>query len=163
MQDFGTTFSSVAYAFTHQPDQIYAIDKWPGSHGSFSSKCPALIRYDELNGFKWGFEVDPATEGCIEGTKLFLDSDQPRPPYAPAMNTETEVQRLGKSAVEIALDYVAAMIQHTICNIESKYPSNYINMLQKQYIISVPATWSNKTKSAIVQVSLPQGSDATIV
>lgn len=36
--------------------------------------------------------------------------------------------------------------------IESKYPRNYLDMLDKQYVLSVPAVWSDKAKNATLKV-----------
>jgi hypothetical protein len=153
LQDFGTTYSGVAYAFTTKPDQIYVISEWPGAKGITSPKCPTLIKYDSSDAFRWGYELDRTTKERIEGIKLLLDPDQPKPLYVPAVNTEAELKRLGKPAIVVATDYISAIFQHALRKIESKYPKDYLNMLDKQYVLSVPAVWSDKAADATLRVS----------
>ena len=118
-----------------------------------SPKCPTLIKYDTPNDFRWGFELNRTTKERIEGIKLLLDPDQPKPLYVPAINTEAELKRLGKPALAVASDFISAIFQHALRKIESKYPKSYLELLDKQYVLSVPAVWSDKAKDATLRVS----------
>ena len=163
LQDFGTTYSGVAYAFTTKPDQIYTINEWPGAKGRTAPKVPTLIKYDDPDNFRWGYELDRTTKERIEGIKLLLDPDQPKPLYVPAVNTEAQLKRLGKPAIEVATDYIGALYRYAMQKIEAKYPKSYLDMLDRRFILSVPAVWSDKAKDATLRVSLPilvQGSCA---
>lgn len=111
-----------------------------------------MIKYDTPDSFRWGFELDRTTKERIEGVKLLLDPDQPKPLYVPSVNTEAELKKLGKSAVAVATDYISAIFQHAMRKIESKYPKNYLDMLEKQYVLSVPAVWSEKAQDATLRV-----------
>lgn len=155
--DFGTTYSGVAYAFTTKPDQIYTINDWPGAKGRTSPKCPTLIKYNANDSYMWGFELDRTTGERIEGIKLLLDPDQPKPLYVPAINTEAELKRLGKPAVAVATDFIHAIFQHALRKIEAKYPKSYLEMLDKQYVLSVPAVWSDKAKDATLRAARNAG------
>ena len=119
-------------------------------------KCPTLIKYEGTNDFKWGFELDRVTQGRIEGVKLLLDPDQPKPIYAPCINSEAELKKLGKPAIDVASDYINAIFLYALRKIESKYPRNYLDMLDKQYVLSVPAVWSDKAKDATLKVGAKQ-------
>ena len=143
----------MAYAFTSKPDQIYTINDWPGARGRTSPKCPTLVKYEGSKDFKWGFELDRTTNERIEGIKLLLDPDQPLPLYVPAINTEAELKKLGKPAMDVASDYISAIFQHALAKIELKYPKSYLDMLDKQYVLSVPAVWSDRAKDATLRVS----------
>ncbi|KAL9114873.1 MAG: hypothetical protein Q9227_001116 [Pyrenula ochraceoflavens] len=155
--DFGTTYSGIAYAFTTQPDKIFTINEWPGATGKNSPKCPTLIKYDGSNKFKWGFELDRTTKERIEGIKLLLDPDQPKPLYVPALNTEAELKKLGKPAMAVASDFISAIFRHALDKISSKYPKTYLDMLDKEYVLSVPAVWSDKAKYATLRAARNAG------
>jgi len=148
-----TDIGEIQYAFTTKPDQIYTINEWPGAKGRSSPKCPTLIKYDSSGSFRWGHELDRTTKERIEGIKLLLDPDQPKPLYVPAINTEAELKKLGKPAIAVATDYISAIFRHAIQKIETKYPKSYLDMLEKQYVLSVPAVWSDKAKDATLRVS----------
>ncbi|KAF4626672.1 hypothetical protein G7Y89_g11485 [Cudoniella acicularis] len=101
--DFGTTFSGVAYAFANgpKPDVISIMD-WPGLEGFQQPKVPTLICYDanEPGGFTWGGQKHKTD--VVQGVKLLLDPDQPRPVYLPESTARSDLRRLAKPAIEAA-------------------------------------------------------------
>jgi hypothetical protein len=143
----------VAYVFTTKPDQVYTITEWPGAKGRNPPKVPTLIKYEDPTAFKWGYELDRTTKERIEGIKLLLDPDQPKPLYVPPVNAQAELKKLGKPAIDVATDYIQAIYQHALRKIEGKYPKSYLDMLDKQFVLSVPAVWSDKAKTATLRVS----------
>lgn len=56
--------------------------------------------------------------------------------------------------MDIAVDYIMAIYEHTIQTVESHYSSDYIEWLPKHLVLSVPVVWSDRTKDLILQVSL---------
>ena len=91
-------------------------------------------------------------EEKIEGVKLLLDPYQEKPLYVPPSNTEAELKKLGKPAMDVATDYIGAIYQHAMRKIEGKYPKNFLELLEKQFVLSVPAIWSDKAKDATLKV-----------
>jgi molecular chaperone DnaK (HSP70) len=154
-QDFGTTYSGVSYCLTANPSEVYVIIEWPGARGKTLEKCPTLLKYAGNGSVSWGCEVDRTTEGVIEAIKLHLDPEQPKPIYVPAVDTKAELRRLGKAPVAVASDFMSAIFKHASAKIESKYPAGYFNMLRKQYVLTVPAVWSDKAQDATLRVSFP--------
>lgn len=144
----------MAYAFSNKPEAIYTIEDWPGAGGRTYSKCPTLIAYTDAKEFKWGFEVDRTSSSCIEGIKLLLDPDQPKPLYAPSMDAAAVLGKLRKQPMAVATDYISAVYHHAIKIIESKVPKDYLEILPKQYVLSVPAVWSDKAKDVTLRVGL---------
>ncbi|EXJ81389.1 hypothetical protein A1O3_07680 [Capronia epimyces CBS 606.96] len=155
--DFGTTYSGVAYAFTSKPDSVYLVEEWPGAPGKAYQKCPTLVKYDSKKGLQWGCELDRTTSERIEGVKLLLDPDQSRPVYVSLVNTEAELKRLGKPAIEVATDYISAIFKHAKQHIAGKYSPDYLDMLPKKYVLSVPAVWSEKAQKATLQAARNAG------
>ena len=105
--------------------------------------------------FQWGYDLDREAGEKIIGIKLLLDTEQERPWYnrKGIDATQAELNKLGKPAIEVAADYISAIYQHAIKNIEAKYPSGYVSMLDKQFVLSVPAVWSDKARDSTFQVS----------
>ena len=152
--DFGTTYSGVAYLFTgvEKPEPI-PITEWPG--GLNKPKVPTIIRYEKNSPqtFAWGYELAHATiEGKIEGIKLLLDPDQLKPLYVPQSNTKAELKRLGKPPIDVAADYISALYNHALSKIEAAWPQDYLQMLQKKFVLTVPALWSDKAKDMTMRV-----------
>ncbi|KAH0562067.1 hypothetical protein GP486_003228 [Trichoglossum hirsutum] len=144
--DFGTTFSGIAYAFSTDPERVYSITAWPGADDRKVPKAPTVIKYEgSTTTFKWGYELDQTLEEKIEGIKLLLDPDQPRPLYT-STNTHAEIAKLSKPVLEVATDYIRAIYQHALREIENAYLADYIKDYDKQYVLSVPAVWSDKAK-----------------
>ena len=146
------SFRRIAYVFTSKPDQVYTITDWPGAKGRVVPKAPSTIKYSDPVTFQWGYELDRTLEEKIEGVKLLLDPYQEKPLYVPPSNTEAELKKLGKPALDVAADYIGAICQHAMRKIEGKYPKNFLEMLEKQFVLSVPAIWSDKAKDATLKV-----------
>lgn len=112
-----------------------------------------MISYDptDKNSFTWGAQQHKNAR--IEGVKLLLDPDHETPIYLPASNTAAELKRLSKPAFEVAADYISKIYQYAMAVIETKMPSEYLQMCQKKFVISVPALWSDKAKNQTLKVS----------
>lgn len=166
--DFGTTFSGIAYAFAKggKPDLVSVMD-WPGKNvwkemisnklmnqgTSFKQpKIPTVICYDpdNKNSFTWGAQKHKTK--AVAGVKLLLDPEQPRPLYLPELTAKVDIKRLGKSAVDVAADYIEAIYKHALEKIEGKVPAEYLKICQKQFVLSVPAVWSDKAKDTTLKV-----------
>ncbi|ROV88754.1 hypothetical protein VMCG_10060 [Cytospora schulzeri] len=155
--DFGTTFSGVAYAFNipgKKADVVSILD-WPGLEGFRQPKVPTLILYDENDPskFKWGGQVnwrDPA----VQGVKLLLDPDQPKPAYLPVSSFKKDRKMLPKDPVDVAADFLGAIYNHALATIESAGVRDYFQFCQKEFILTVPAVWSDKAKDLTLKVRL---------
>lgn len=118
-------------------------------------KCPTLLKYEKDGSIRWGFDLDRNTEDRIEAVKLLLDPDQPKPVYVPAVDAEAKLARLGRAPIAVATDYIRKIFMHAVEIIESKYPGNYFQALEKEYILTVPAVWSEKAQDATLRVCPP--------
>ena len=90
----------------------------------------------------------------MEGVKLLLDPTQETPLYIPETKTAAELKKLGKPAVNVATDYISAIYEHALAKIAAKVPADYLQMCQKKFVVTVPAVWSDKAKSATLAVSV---------
>lgn len=112
-----------------------------------------MLKYED-NGFQWGYELDRTLKDKIVGMKLLLDPSQERPLFdsAGAAATKAELKKIGKPPVEIASDYISAIYKHAMEVLEGKLPKEYLSGLEKQFVISVPAVWSDKAKDSTIKV-----------
>ncbi|KAI0542677.1 actin-like ATPase domain-containing protein [Xylaria digitata] len=158
--DFGTTYSGIAYAFSipGKKAEVYPIIDWPGLEGRRQPKVPTLVSYDpkDPNKFKWGGQLDWRND-AVQGVKLLLDPSQQQPIYVPTSNIKNELKKLPKDPVDVAADFMGAMYSHAISKIETVHPKEYVRMCQKQFVLSVPAVWSDLAKDRTLRAAKKAG------
>ncbi|KAG5935630.1 hypothetical protein E4U59_005507 [Claviceps monticola] len=154
--DFGTTYSGVAYCFANQIDaKPVAIMNWPGNRGISAPKIPTILEYsdEDPTGFRWGASVNKSSDSIV-AIKLLLDPKQQRPLDLLATHTRTELKALPKAPIEIAADFMRAIYEHALEEIASAVPKAYMDICQKEFVLSVPAVWSDAAKNATLKVNL---------
>lgn len=124
-----------------------------GAEGEAAPKIPTLINYNDDNGkkFAWGASVDKMQDNIV-GVKLLLDPSQERPLYLPASNMKRTIKALPKPAVDIAADFIGAVYGHALSEIAKVVPKDYLAICKKQFVLSVPAVWSDHAKNATMEV-----------
>lgn len=125
-----------------------------GLEGYRQPKVPTLIMYDDKDPsiFKWGGQVnwrDPA----VRGVKLLLDPTQERPLYVPAYSLKKDPKAKSKAPVDIAADFIGAIYKHALSVIESAGLKDYFDLCEKDFVLSVPAVWSDKAKDLTLKAS----------
>ncbi|KAL5326241.1 hypothetical protein ACEPPN_007379 [Leptodophora sp. 'Broadleaf-Isolate-01'] len=156
--DFGTTYSGVAYAFANVPKpDVASIRDWPGLEGFLQLKVPTVICYGDssTNNTTWGAQKHKGD--VVQGLKLLLDPDQPWPLYLPESTAKTDLKRLGKPAVEVAADFLSAIYKHAMKKIESSVPADFLMICQKEFVLIVPAVWSDKAKDTTLKAAKQAG------
>ncbi|KAI1359876.1 actin-like ATPase domain-containing protein [Xylaria arbuscula] len=158
--DFGTTYSGIAYAFSNpgKKTEVVPIVDWPGLEGRRQPKVPTLVLYDpdDPTKFKWGGQVDWRSE-AVQGVKLLLDPKQQQPIYIPTNNIKNEIKKLPKDPVDVAADFIGAIYSHALAKIESAGVKEYFHMCQKQFVLSVPAVWSDVAKDRTLRAAKKAG------
>ncbi|KAF2102251.1 actin-like ATPase domain-containing protein [Rhizodiscina lignyota] len=152
--DFGTTFSGIAFAFAGKPEEIHCVLDWPGATGRQFPKAPTLVQYGK-QGFAWGYQVEPTAEGVVSCVKLLLDPGQSHQSYDPKRMFKKVPQPpdLPKAPVDIATDYIRAMYSHALVYIEQKLGKEYMELLSKEFVLTVPAVWSDKAKDLTIKAA----------
>ncbi|KAH7175320.1 hypothetical protein EDB81DRAFT_769600 [Dactylonectria macrodidyma] len=157
--DFGTTYSGIAYCFTNQRDCTpISIKNWPGAESLDAPKIPTVIRYDkdDPKSFTWGTTSNNNNDGIV-GVKLLLDPKQEVPIYLKASNIKAELKKLPKPPVEVTADFIGAMYEHAISEISKQFSKNYVDLCHKEYVLSVPAVWSDSAKDATLKAAKTAG------
>ncbi|KAF5006441.1 hypothetical protein FDECE_7201 [Fusarium decemcellulare] len=153
--DFGTTYSGAAYCFTNQRDCTpISIKNWPGAESPDAPKIPTLIKYDKDSpeSFSWGAALNNQSDGIV-GVKLLLDEKQEIPIYLPVRDIKKNIKALPKPAVEVAADFIVAIHGHAISEISNKFSKDYVGLCRKEYVLSVPAVWSDAAKDATLKAA----------
>ncbi|KAJ5964982.1 uncharacterized protein N7479_004858 [Penicillium vulpinum] len=153
--DFGTTFSGVAWGMEDSPDDIEVIQTWPGGGNITSQKVPTLSSYRDGR-MKWGHQTDqsshPGNEhGLIQGVKLLLDESQ-KYRYAPASDSQEIIKELNKTPVEVAGDYLEKLVAHARKVLKRRF-GTALQTMDLEYILTVPAVWSDKAKDLTMQAA----------
>ncbi|OCL10017.1 actin-like ATPase domain-containing protein [Glonium stellatum] len=152
--DFGTTFSGIAYCFPNQHNsKVATVVNWPGIDGESHNapKIPTLINYNGKN-FAWGAAVNPIADNIV-GVKLLLDPSQEKPLYLPTSNIKNDLKKLPKAPVMVAADFIGAIYRHALQEISAQVPRSYMDLCQKQFVLSVPAVWSDAAKNSTLQAA----------
>ena len=181
--DLGTTFSGIAWAhtarvchfttlhfsnFAHilQPATRSIIGQWPDIHDSLdgitSGKVPTEIYYDEAS-IKWGFQI-PEFEKRYQCFKLELESSVAKDsshlgllypdPKSLRVNQRTTGEVLISEYLTCLRKHISEILKISLCD-------NVLETTTLEYIISVPAIWSEaaraKTRSCAERAGMSAG------
>ncbi|KAI9793023.1 MAG: hypothetical protein M1833_000844 [Piccolia ochrophora] len=181
--DFGTTYSGVAAVYTSTPDDVEVIKTWPGGNGITSDKVPTEIAYDSptSNGptganaassstssltnppvqqdgdssgsnIKWGFQFKPE-ESRLRCIKLFLDRNQKLPHFVSPLETANQLRQYDRNVMDAVSDYLTQIYKHTIDTLTRRYGESFMSMTKVEFVMTVPAVWSDAAKNATLQAA----------
>lgn len=63
------------------------------------------------------------------------------------------LKKLPKDPVSVAADFIGAIYRHALSEIESAVPTKYFKRCQKEFVLSVPAVWSDAAKNATLEAA----------
>ncbi|KAJ5219672.1 hypothetical protein N7468_008876 [Penicillium chermesinum] len=153
--DFGTTFSGIAWALEACPEEIEVIQKWPDGRNRSLQKVPSCLTYG-TSAVNWGYQVnDEVHPNAIRGLKLLLDDSKPVT-YRPSIEAKSHLKSLGKSTVDAIADYLRALVGHAKEILRRRFDSA-LDIMEIQYILTVPAVWSDKAKDLTMQAGCRAG------
>ncbi|OQO13037.1 hypothetical protein B0A48_02501 [Cryoendolithus antarcticus] len=173
--DFGTTFSGVATALTSSPNTLTVINTWPGSNNLTSEKVPSEIAYilpptglqngarndvtPEQNplapvkrGIKWGYQFRPE-EQRLRCIKLFLDRNQKLPSWVSPLETAGMLRKSDRTVIDGVADFLSVLWGHTNECLERRYGEAFMRDVEKEFVLTVPAVWSDSAKNATLQAA----------
>jgi len=123
-----------------------------GAEGQATPKIPTVIAYTNSGKeFQWGALADQK-DGNIVAVKLLLDPSQERPMYLPSMNHKRILKNLPKPPLDIATDFIGAMYRHAISEISKTVQKEYFDACEKEFVVTVPAIWSDQAKDVTKRV-----------
>ncbi|KAK6353138.1 hypothetical protein TWF696_005128 [Orbilia brochopaga] len=165
--DYGTTFTGVAHGHTGSPkvESIQVINSWPGKGNVNEDKTPSQVAYGSglefPKGFRWGSDI-PQDKRIARyvWTKLLLNSPSTAnnganmsadPTFAnkPTLKPPSGYMVLppGKEAVDVVADYLSGVYEHIFDRLYKHHPKEYIEVTPIEFILTVPAIWSDKARN----------------
>ncbi|THY00796.1 actin-like ATPase domain-containing protein [Aureobasidium pullulans] len=101
---------------------------------------------------EWGFEVNQEKD-FIQYIKLLLDPTQKLPEYISRRDLEVQLRKIGKTAVQVAGDYLIKLKEHVLQQIEQRFGEEMCSTTKIEYILTVPAVWSDAAKDATMKAA----------
>jgi molecular chaperone DnaK (HSP70) len=86
--------------------------------------------------------------GAIHGVKLLLD-DCHKPKYQPTAEARDFIKERETTPVRVASDYLRKLVAHAQDTLDRRFGSA-VQSMGLEYVLTVPAVWSDKAKSASI-------------
>ncbi|EME49731.1 hypothetical protein DOTSEDRAFT_68491 [Dothistroma septosporum NZE10] len=172
--DFGTTYSGVAAVYSATPDDIDIIKTWPGGNGITSDKVPSELVYElpsetasatranaaegqagdaaTQRQIRWGFQFKPE-DPRLRCIKLFLDRNQKLPHFVSPLETAAQLRKCGRTVMDAVTDYLTKIYEHTMETMTRRYGEGFIKSTKVDFVLTVPAVWSDAAKNATLQAA----------
>ncbi|OJJ54986.1 hypothetical protein ASPSYDRAFT_1160155 [Aspergillus sydowii CBS 593.65] len=158
--DYGTTYSGIAYCVGGSVEDIQVLSKWPGGGNRTSLKVPSDISYEGGRLSKWGYQVRQFTE-AYRGIKLLLDVSQ-RVKYTPSTESKALLKENGIPVRHAVRDYLKQLIEYTKQVLQRQIAIDAAQM-NLQFVLTVPAVWSEKAKQMTLEAAVAAGADFKII
>lgn len=169
----------MAAVYSATPDDVDIIKTWPGGNGITSDKVPTEIAYDlpplgangaaklditpEQQGsrpapqsIRWGFQFKPE-EPRLRCIKLFLDRNQKLPHFVSPLETAAQLRKCDKTVMDGVSDYLTQLYKHTMETLTRRYGEGFMATTKVQFVLTVPAVWSDSAKNATLQAAEKAG------
>ena len=151
--DFGTTYSAIAWTQTRRPDVQEVVTLWPtpfsqGNEGYSSDKVPTELQYEDGT-TKWGFQI-LESQPRHQLFKLELDESRRYKKTAVAQNfPDPKALPPGyeTTAEKLIADYLTSLRTHADQILRHKIPASAFASTPIEYIVTVPAVWSDGAKA----------------
>jgi molecular chaperone DnaK (HSP70) len=187
--DFGTTYTGVAYSHTADDnmsditdwtleqirDKIVAIKQWPNADPLYPEKAPTVLAYQNGAVVAWGGSVKPSHPLRVAHFKLGLQESVAQH-YSSSSTIGAAISILGgflndhkwrhpelprKQPVDFAADYLKAIREYVLESALTRHlGKEFLHNQPIQYVITVPAIWSDKakdlTRKAATRAGIPE-------
>ncbi|KAK2797541.1 hypothetical protein FQN51_008440 [Onygenales sp. PD_10] len=162
--DFGTTYSGVSFAsYGSETDRIKTIVKWPDNPVKNREKVPSAIAYTAYLGGvdSWGYEA-LTDMSAFSWFKLLMNqgghsSNDDDPLLRQAVGAGLLKIPQGKTAKELAQDYMTCLYQHVLKYLNKIYGSDIVTELPIHAILTAPADWGPEYKATLIKIAEAAG------
>ncbi|KAF7585416.1 hypothetical protein BBP40_010968 [Aspergillus hancockii] len=137
--DFGTTYSGIAWSLNGIKEDIEVVAEWPGGGNRTTPK---------------GYGTGNLSE-VLCGVKLLLDETQ-RTRYTPSIKSKELLDKEGKSPIEAVAAFLKKLVAHSK-NVLCRRFGDAAKSMDIQFVLTVPAVWSDKAKHATLAAGLTAG------
>ncbi|KAG0199103.1 hypothetical protein BGX28_007557 [Mortierella sp. GBA30] len=151
--DWGTTYSSMAYAF-QQDGEVHEVSTWPKQTHNYP-KVPTCNLYGPGSKeiLEWGYPAKlaitkPPYKNHVLLSKYKLHLDDASGPHPPLPN--------GLTVVDAIADYLRLFHAHVLQSVLKGFGAAF-EQSHIQYCLSVPAMWTDNAKAMMRQAALQAG------
>lgn len=125
---------------------------------------PSELAYGHDGTVKWGYEIKPEQER-LKCLKLLLETNKKFPSWATRETLDEQLRKCSKTAVDAVADYIKQLHKHTRAELAKTLGSQMTNTTQIQYVLTVPAGWSDAAKAATLKAAKKagMGSDFSLI
>lgn len=157
-------------------DNIKVIRRWPGKERRDEAKCPSDIAYN-AGTYRWGYLIPPGQPRLawakldLDEDNFYENQDHSRhdeyvdvqaDPFAESetssSSSETSTDEfplaegmrhnpMNKSPVDVVSDYLTALYDVIMSNLRREQGENFINKTAIDWVMTVPAVWSEKAQA----------------
>lgn len=115
--------------------------------------------------YRWGFSLKPNDRRRLRYLKLLLDKPsiaKALPNYLTASAAEELLQEADKSVIDAVADYLAGLKSHTLEAIRRRFGESFLlSGVPIEWILTVPAVWSDGAKNATLLAAQKAGIGST--
>ncbi|KAF9432714.1 hypothetical protein BGZ76_010427 [Entomortierella beljakovae] len=151
--DWGTTYSSMAYAF-QQDGEVHEVSSWPKQTHNYP-KVPTCNLYGPNSNeiLEWGYPAKlaitkPPYKNHVLLSKYKLHLDDASGPHPSLPN--------GLTVVDAIADYLRLFHAHVLQSVLKGFGAAF-EQQHIQYCLSVPAMWTDNAKAMMRQAALQAG------
>lgn len=105
---------------------------------------------------KWGFQFKPE-EPRLKCIKLFLDRNQKLPHFVSPLDTAAHLRSCDRTVMDAVSDYLGQIYTHTMETLNRRYGESFMAMTRVEFVLTVPAVWSDSAKNATLQAAEKAG------
>ena len=145
--------------------EVNLVNDWPNPAGGNTNtdKVPTVVSYKNGTLHNWGYEVDTMREESVSWFKLLLDPAQKARGDPSALEKcRKTLQKLEKSAEDVATDYFRCLWEFTRESIEDKKGESWESTYSLRLVVTVPAIWSEIAKEATLRAAKRAGMPSSI-
>lgn len=172
----GTTFTGCAIAHAAKvrdvtdkakiAEHIEVLKRWPGAGNASAEKTPTILAYDNdfIQVIAWGSSVTEQHRNRFAHFKLLLHRPAQGEPgsatidqitwemQSTTINSSNSLPR-GKTAVDVAADYFRSLYAYVQNVLQNTYGEKFLAGQNLQYVITVPALWSDRSKALTLRAA----------
>jgi molecular chaperone DnaK (HSP70) len=84
---------------------------------------------------------------------LFLDRNQKLPHFVSPLETAAQLRQYGRTVMDAVSDYLTEIYKHTMENLTRRYGDAFMAKTKVEFVLTVPAVWSDSAKNATLQAA----------
>ncbi|KAH0541830.1 hypothetical protein FGG08_003713 [Glutinoglossum americanum] len=142
--DFGTTFSALAWASSHSPDQIEIIKNWPSSGQLVGAQAPTEIAYEDgsTSTFSWGYDIPP------QKRKVREDPEASAEGYFWQFGLADIVTLFPRAGDVVQAGPRGRSFEHATSSGPDGGGRDIMDITKIDFVLTVPAIWSDSAKKS---------------